>query len=187
MSQLSRIRQCASSALFSAAVVAVAWNASADERGLTQTKPFTDGKTLPEGYRIERTWQSYWMVPSATMLGLSYFLAFTGAAAAERQNPYASLIIPFAGPFIALAKRETNCDRMALSSELGCTFSFVEGDAPMTIALLLDGVAQIASGTLVVLSLGAPRYQFERRDVATLRVVPIQVGSGRGLGVRGSF
>jgi hypothetical protein len=97
------------------------------------------------------------------------------------------LVIPFAGPFIALAKRETNCDRMQLASELWCTFSFADGDAYMTTALLADGVAQIASATLLVLTLDAPTHQFERREFVSARVVPIQIGSARGIGVRGSF
>jgi hypothetical protein len=187
MSKMGSLRERASCAVFSVAVVAAASSASAAEPVPPQSRPFTGGETLPEGYRIDRTWRSYWIVPSATMLGLSYFLALSGAVASEHQDPYASLVIPFAGPFVALAKRETNCDRLALASEFWCTFSFVEGDAPMTLALLVDGIAQITSGTLLVLTLGAPRYQFERREMGSLRVVPIQVGSARGLGIRGSF
>jgi hypothetical protein len=187
MSKMGSLLQRAWCAILAVAVVAAASSASAAEPVPAQSKPFTEGKTLPEGYRIERTWQSYWIVPSATVLGISYVLALSGAMASEGRDPYASLAIPFAGPFVALAKRDTNCDRMALASEFWCTFSFVEGDANMTAALLVDGIAQIASGTLVVLAMSAPRYQFERRELGSLRVVPIHVGSARGLGVQGSF
>src|SRR5689334_14681494 len=36
---------------------------------LGRTLPYEKGDIPPEGYRIERSWQSYLVIPSATVLG----------------------------------------------------------------------------------------------------------------------
>jgi hypothetical protein len=187
MSKIGYLRPRASSALFSLALGATATSVSAAERVPPEAMLVADDAALAEGRRIERTWQSYWLVPSATLLGLSYFVSLSGAAASEFQGPYASLAIPFAGPFIALTKRSTVCEREGRASDFWCTFSLADGDTNMTVALLVDGFVQVASGTLLALTFDAPRYQFERRDLWGLRVAPGPVGTGHGLRVGGSF
>jgi hypothetical protein len=184
MSKVVVVLQRASSVLFALATGTAATSAAAEERIPPKTIPFESGDRLPEGYRIERTWRSFWLIPGATAFGLSYFMAFGGAAASDFRGPYSSLAIPVAGPFIALFWRPTRCEAKGVESEFSCALSFEDGDEGMTIALLVDGFAQVVSGTLVAFTLGAPRYVFER---GSIRVAPARVGSGSGLSVRGTF
>jgi hypothetical protein len=185
------IRSCSRSfgALIFSALATIGSYASANDGVSAETLPYKHGETLPEGYRIERTWQSYWVVPSATVLGLSYFFAVSGAAAADFRGPYGTLAIPMAGPFIALTTRETACrqnpDLGPFADVPGLCFS--HDDAYMTTALLVDGVAQIVSGALLFVTLRSPTFVFVRKDLASLRVFPTRLDGGHGFAIRGVF
>jgi hypothetical protein len=186
MSEIRSSRRRTSSALLLVALGTGASSAAATEPA-PRTKAFTVGETLPEGYRTERATESYWTVPAATLLSVSYFVSVSGVAASDFRGPYASLAIPVAGPFIALALRPTACEREARASQFWCTFSFDEEDRNMTLALLLDGVTQVVSGTMLALSLNTPKFVFRRPGFANVRVVPMRMGSGHGLSVQGAF
>ena len=155
---------------------------------LDWTLPY-DGKSIPPGdYRVERTWQSHLLVPSATVLGLTYFSSYSAAVASEYKRPDGFLVIPFAGPFLAAAGRVPSIPGAKSLSVSAPCFSCLSKDEAITVTVLLvDGLAQLVSGTLLVVSIASPKFALVKRRGDTVSLTPVSVPGGYGLGVRGVY
>jgi hypothetical protein len=144
--------------------------------------PYREGDPTPQGYRyVERT-RTGMVVAGALVLGIPYTLGLYAAAAANFENGSAWLAVPGLGPFLMIAARDDEC---AEREDVGDRFECA-GEVLLTIVLVLDGLAQTAGGTLLVIGSTSPKRLWVRQDVA-VSVGPMRVGSGYGLGAVGSF
>jgi hypothetical protein len=136
-------------------------------------KDWQEGQPVPYGYHPEPRARKGLVITGAVLFGVLYLLSTLVATANDdsyNQNRYSALWIPVIGPFIQLGS-STN----------------VSGDNQI---FVLDGLAQTAGVTMLVLGLAFPRQILVRNDLATMSFVPtpMRVGhDGGGLGLVGRF
>ena len=95
-------------------------------------------------------------------------------------------MVPGLGPFLTLATRKDACDENqdGTASDTGDCLS----DLFVGMMLIADGLMQTAGGVVLAVGLTAKKKVLvQETRGATLRVTPMRVGGGRGLGVVGSF
>jgi hypothetical protein len=161
---------------------AVALSRSVHAEEPTETHAEKPIRDIPEGYQIERTLPSHWIVPGAFTFAASYLMAFSAAAASDFRPPGSALVVPFLGPFVSLAGRPHAiefCFRFFVCYYDGKEFGVQS-------ALLVDGVAQVVGATMFVIGVSTPKFKLARREVA-LEFSPAPVAGGYGLGVRGTY
>jgi hypothetical protein len=146
--------------------------------------PYVEGKERPMGYHLQRRRDKGAIIGGAIIFGLSYGLtALLGLALArgneQRQSEggyysssdddYSPLLIPVAGPFVAL----------------GTAHPSTQGGA----ALVFDGLVQGAGVAIFIAGLALPDKTWVRNDSAIRwRLTPMSLGrSVMGMGVSGSF
>jgi hypothetical protein len=136
-------------------------------------KDWEEGQPVPYGYHPEARAKKGLVITGAVLFGVLYLLSTLVAAANDdsyNENRYSALWIPVVGPFIQLGS-STNAS----------------GDDQI---FVLDGLAQTAGVTMLVLGLAFPRHILVRNDLATMSFVPapMRVGhDGGGLGLVGRF
>jgi hypothetical protein len=136
-------------------------------------KDWEEGQPVPYGYHPETRARKGLVITGSVLFGVLYLLSTLVAAGNDSSydgNRYSALWIPVAGPFVQMA-----------SSNNG------SGDDE---AFLLDGVAQAAGVTMLVLGLAFPRTILVRNDLTSISFVPtpMKVGhDGGGLGLVGRF
>jgi hypothetical protein len=136
-------------------------------------KDWDEGQPVPYGYHPETRARKGLVITGAVLFGVLYLLSTLIAAANDdsyNNNRYSALWIPVVGPFIQLGSS-----------------SNVSDDNQM---FVLDGLAQTAGVTMLVLGLAFPRHILVRNDLATMSFVPtpMRVGhDGGGLGLVGRF
>jgi hypothetical protein len=119
------------------------------------------------------------VIAGSLTLGVPYGLGLIAASSADFANDSGWLVVPVFGPWLTLANRE-ECD----PTEDG--FECAE-DAVVRIYLTLGGLAQATGAVLLLIGLTSTRPTLVRDDEARLRISPMRVGSGYGLGVRGAL
>jgi hypothetical protein len=148
----------------------------------------TDG-AIPEGYVVARSWQSNLIIPSAFVFGTSYFATISVGAASNFKESSLSLAVPIAGPFVFLGYRLWRPGYFIAGSS--CFFCVPSKEALIRTALLVDGLTQLVSSSLLLISLFAPTYTFERKPLerwSRLRFVPMHIGGvAYGFGVQGTL
>lgn len=149
--------------------------------------PYSADAAIPEGYRIERTWQSYLVKPSAYAFAASYLISLSVAAAADFEAPDRFLAIPVVGPGLALfdPKPGAIVCKGIFDASVRCISR--SDELLRTTALVFDGLTQLVSASLLVMSLPAPTFELRRDMVGKLQVVPLGLRAGYGLGVRGVY
>ncbi len=136
-------------------------------------KDWDEGQPVPYGYHPEARARKGLVITGAVLFGVLYLLSTLVAAANDNSydnNRDSALWIPVVGPFIQLGS-STN----------------VSGDNEI---FVLDGLAQTAGVTMLVLGLAFPRHILVRNDLATMSFVPAPMRVGReggGLGLVGRF
>ena len=137
-------------------------------------KDWEEGQPIPYGYHPEKRARKGLVIPGAVMFGVAYLLSTLVAAADdgnyEGGNRYTALWIPVIGPFIQMGRSTT-----------------VGDDNQM---FFLDGAAQTAGLTMLVLGLAFPRTILVRNDLGTISLLPTPMHVGRdgtGLGLVGRF
>jgi hypothetical protein len=136
-------------------------------------KDWDEGQPVPYGYHPEARARKGLVIPGAIIAGVAYLLATL--VATEHNDSYDSesynaMFIPIVGPFI----------------QMGTGNNVADDDQ----ALFLDGMAQAAGVTMLVLGLAFPRHILVRNDFGSISFVPtpIRVGhEGGGLGLVGRF
>jgi len=136
-------------------------------------KDWQEGQPVPYGYHPETRARKGLVITGAVLFGVLYLLSTLVASANDSSydgNHYSALWIPVAGPFI----------------QAGATNN-ASGDREM---FVLDGLAQAAGVTMLVLGLAFPRTILVRNDLLSVSFVPapMKVGhDGGGLGLVGRF
>jgi hypothetical protein len=136
-------------------------------------KTWEEGQPVPYGYHPETRARKGLVITGAVLFGVLYLLSTLIASANDSSydgNRYTALWIPVAGPFIqAGASNNASGDREIF---------------------VLDGVAQAAGVTMLVLGLAFPRHILVRNDLLSVSFLPapMKVGhDGGGLGLVGRF
>jgi hypothetical protein len=133
---------------------------------------YSEGDTIPPGYRTEKRMRKGLFIAGAVTFGSSYLVSvFVAAIASDSKlgDALVPLYAPLAGPFITIATAES------------------EGAATFT--LVLDGVAQTGGLALALAGLLWKENILVRSDIPTsFMVTPMVVGRGTmGLGIVGSM
>jgi len=138
-------------------------------------KDYEEGDPIPPGYHAETQTRKGLVIGGAVTFGVMYLITVLVAAAMDDvSNSYGSsgssgtlLYVPVAGPFLQMTKTETSSGN---------------------VALVIDGVAQAAGATMLIVGLTSPKTVLVRNDLAEVRVSPMKIGeSGTGFGLVGRF
>jgi len=136
-------------------------------------KDWQEGQPIPYGYHPEARARKGLVISGAVLFGVTYLLSTLVASANDNSydgNRYTALWIPVVGPFMQLGS-STNAS----------------GDDQI---FVLDGLAQAAGITMLVLGLAFPRTILVRNDMLSMSFLPtpMKVGhEGGGLGLIGRF
>ena len=137
-------------------------------------KDWQEGQPVPYGYHPETRARKGLVITGAVLFGVLYLLstlvASENSSSYDGSERYTALWIPVVGPFIQMG-RSTNAN----------------GDAQM---FFLDGVAQTAGVTMLVLGLAFPRTILVRNDLGSISLLPapMRIGhDGTGLGLVARF
>jgi hypothetical protein len=143
------------------------------------------GKPIPPGYHVEERSRDGMVVAGAVLFALPFAGGIVAAVASQGQNETGWLYAPLIGPWFTLGLRRYTgaCGRTSASDSdsMQCL-----DDIFVVMGLITDGLLQITGGTLMLVGNFVSKKVLVRDDAA-LRVVPMQVGSGYGLGVRAGF
>ncbi|HSO37747.1 MAG TPA: hypothetical protein VLT33_34710 [Labilithrix sp.] len=137
-------------------------------------RDYEDGEPVPHGYHAETRVRTGLVVGGAVTFGVMYLFSVLAGSIVNDANKYSSdhtrgdfLFVPVVGPFLQM----TNT-----SSSSGTTM------------LAIDGLAQAAGATMLIVGVMSPRTVLVRNDLAEVRVTPMQVGEkGSGVGLVGTF
>ena len=137
-------------------------------------KDWQEGQPVPYGYHPEARARKGLVIPGAVIFGVAYLLSTLVAAADDDTydgaNRYTALWVPVVGPFIQMGRSTNTGDDMQM--------------------FFLDGAAQTAGLTMLVLGLAFPRTILVRNDVGTISLLPTPMRIGRdgsGLGLLARF
>ena len=136
-------------------------------------KDWEEGQPVPYGYHPETRARKGLVITGSVLFGVLYILSTLVAAANDdsySDNKYSALWIPVVGPFIQAGANNNG-----------------SGDNE---TFILDGLAQAAGVTMLVLGLAFPRTILVRNDLLSVSFVPtpMKVGhDGGGLGLVGRF
>lgn len=138
-------------------------------------KDYEEGEPIPPGYHAESKIRTGLVVGGAVTFGVLYLLsALVGAAindvnkATNSSNDSGDfLFVPVAGPFLQMTKTESSTGNVFLA---------------------IDGIAQAAGATMLIVGLTSPKTVLVRNDLGEVRVTPMRMGQdGTGLGLVGTF
>lgn len=138
-------------------------------------KDYEEGEPIPPGYHAEAKIRTGLVVGGAVTFGVLYLLsALVGAAINDVNKATSSsndsgdfLFVPVAGPFLQMTKTETSTGNVFLA---------------------IDGIAQAAGATMLIVGLTSPKTVLVRNDLGEVRVMPMRMGqNGGGLGLVGTF
>ena len=139
------------------------------------TLPYKDGYPIPDGYHPEMQYRKGLIIGGAVTFGAMYLIP---AAATVTSNDK-SLLVPIAGPFIAIGHLDFN--------SRGDGGGFAQLAA---VVLVIDGLAQTAGAAMLLAGLTTKKEVLVRNDVAgaTVRVTPLTMGyGGAGIGLVGTM
>jgi hypothetical protein len=133
-------------------------------------------RPVPPGYHAEAQVRKGLIIGGGATFGALYMLSvLTGASTNDKRKldpdreDGTFLFIPVVGPFLQMTK--TKGDTTAVTNA----------------AFAIDGIAQAAGLTMLVLGITSRRTILVRNDLAEVHVLPMTVGSGGGMGLVGAF
>lgn len=137
-------------------------------------KDYNEGDPIPPGYHADTQVRKGLVIGGAITFGCMYLLSVLVGAAMNDVNSKIGtktngdyLFIPVAGPFLQMTRTDTS---------LGNT------------TLVIDGLAQAAGATMLIVGITSPKTVLIRNDLAEVRVSPMKLGQdGNGVGLVGTF
>jgi hypothetical protein len=116
--------------------------------------------------------------------GVAYGIGLLTAISDDFDNQKGWLILPVAGPWITLGQREDTCREY---DSIDDTYNDCVSNAFTPLLLIIDGLMQVAGGTLVFVGNAAPRTWLVR-DGVSVSIAPTRVGKNApGATVFGTF
>lgn len=141
--------------------------------GPRMIKDYNEGEPVPPGYHAETRIRTGLVVGGAVTFGCFYLLTVLVGAAISDTSRYSSsdsgelLYVPVAGPFLQMTKTDSST---------------------LNVMLAIDGVAQAAGATMLIVGLTSPKTVLVRNDLGEVRLTPMRMGqNGGGLGIVGTF
>lgn len=137
-------------------------------------KDYEEGEPVPPGYHPESKVRTGLVVGGAVTFGVMYLISVLVGAAITDGNRLSGgndsgelLYVPVAGPFLQMTKTESSSGNVTLA---------------------IDGIAQAAGATMLIVGITSPKTVLVRNDLAEVRVMPMRMGQdGTGLGLLGTF
>lgn len=137
-------------------------------------KDYEEGDPIAPGYHAESRIRTGLVVGGAVTFGVLYLLsALVGAAISDTNKITGGsdsgdfLYVPVAGPFLQMTRTESSTGNVFLA---------------------IDGIAQAAGATMLIVGLTSPKTVLVRNDLGEVRVLPMRMGqNGGGLGLVGTF
>ncbi|CAN5922837.1 hypothetical protein BH11MYX4_BH11MYX4_13030 [soil metagenome] len=137
-------------------------------------RDYEDGEPVPHGYHADTRVRTGLVVGGAVTFGVMYLFSVLAGSIINDANKYSSdhtrgdfLFVPVVGPFLQMTNTSTSSG---------------------TTMLAIDGLAQAAGATMLIVGVMSPRTVLVRNDLAEVRVTPMQVGEkGSGVGLVGTF
>jgi hypothetical protein len=143
---------------------------------------YVEGDPVPAGYHVEEKSHQGLVTAGLVVLLIPYGISALSAVAAKGSNESSWLYVPVAGPWLTMGWREYgSCQRPSMDDSLRCV-----ADIFVVMGLILDGIIQVTGGTLLLVGYLNTKQELVR-DEAALRIRPVQVGSGYGLGLGSAF
>ncbi len=131
---------------------------------------------MPAGYHLRE--EPRWGVVTGGWLltGIPYGLSAAATLSADFKNESVYLLIPFAGPWLTLGRRDYyDCDGTDAEDHAGGCVA----DAFVVMGLIFDGIMQLGGGTMLLTG-----YTMQRkllvREQWSLELRPGAIGSGYG-------
>lgn len=137
-------------------------------------RDYENGEPIPPGYHADTRVRTGLVVGGAVTFGVMYLFSVLAGSAINDANKYSSdhtrgdfLFVPVLGPFLQMTKTSTSSG---------------------TTLLAIDGLAQAAGATMLMVGVMSPRTVLVRNDLAEVRITPMRVGEkGNGVGLVGTF
>lgn len=143
---------------------------------------YVEGEPIPVGYHLEEKPQQGLVTAGFIVLLIPYGISALTALAAKGSNESTWLYAPVAGPFLTIGLREYGtCNKPGASDSLRCL-----ADVFVVTGLIFDGIMQVTGATLLLAGYLNTKTELVR-DERALRILPTQVGTGYGMGLRGGF
>ena len=146
---------------------------------------YREGDPVPPGFHVEEKPRSGLVTGGLVMVLVPYAIGAFAAIAANFGNESTWLLMPVLGPWMTMGQRRYNgCDSSSksdVSNGLGCT-----ADVFVVMGLIVSGVLQATGGTLLLLGYLNPKPTLVRDDAA-LKLRPMTIGTGYGLGLQSAL
>ena len=141
-----------------------------------------DGDPVPPGYHVEEKPRSGLVTGGLIMVLVPYSIGAFAAISAKFGNESTWLLAPVVGPWLTMGARNYfSCPRSGGGDTLGCA-----ADVFVVMGLVVSGVVQAAGATLLLVGVLNPKPTLVHDDTS-LRVRPMTIGSGYGLGLQAGF
>jgi hypothetical protein len=143
------------------------------------------GDPVPPGYHVEDVPRSGLVKAGYIVTGIPYFFSVVAALSARADNESGWLFVPFAGPWVTMGRRSYGCNPDATNQSTSQSLTCV-ADVFVVMGLIFDGIVQTTGGALLLAGYVATKPGLVQNDYA-LRVLPMRVGGGMGIGAFGDF
>jgi hypothetical protein len=146
--------------------------------------PYKEGRPIPVGYHVEEVPNKGLVTAGWITTTIPYGIGLFVAVSADFKNQSGWLAVPIVGPWLLMGKRSYGCH-----DAHGDTQESVDcvADVFVVMGLLTDGVIQAAGGSLLLAGHLSTKTVLVRDEEQALRVAPMRVGTGYGLGAMGQF
>lgn len=150
---------------------------------LPDRMPYKEGKPIPIGYHVEDVPNKGLVTAGWITTTIPYAIGLFAAVSADFKNESGWLAAPVVGPWLMLGKRDYGCEdeHGDASQSLDCV-----ADVFVVMGLITDGIIQAAGGSMLLAGYVATKPMLVR-DEEAVRVAPMQVGTGYGVGALGRF
>lgn len=144
---------------------------------------YEDGDPIAPGYRVLEQPRRGLVTAGYVVTAIPYGISAMAALSADFKNQSWYLLLPFVGPWMTIGRRNyADCTKSENARETGtCAI-----DVLVVIGLAMDGVMQVAGGTLLLTGYLATTKRLVRNDVS-LSLQPQVIGTGYGVGASGTF
>lgn len=142
------------------------------------TLRYRTGDPIPPGYHLEERARMGLIRTGLVLTIVPWAVGAVGAFGADFENHSSWLAVPWAGPWLTLGRRDYPCGEDREVKCVGETFAIM--------GIIADGVMQTAGGTLLLIGALVPKTELVRNDLA-VRVTPMSVAGGHGIGLSGRF
>lgn len=142
-----------------------------------------DGDPVPYGYHVREEPRRGLVTAGYIVTAIPYGISAMAALSADFENHSGLLLLPVVGPWMTLGRRDyAECDNDSPSHDgLACL-----ADAFVVMGLIADGMMQVAGATLLLTGYLATTKRLEPNGYS-ISLLPQPIGTGYGLGARGTF